>query len=125
MLRAGSFVHTRGVRRLQGFARPLLSRPPCRRLTLDFSPERCKPVQMRRTVDLDADLEIELTDVVSLTREKPAVVIRQALRTGLPAVASRFQSPRPAGYFAGDYGSDQERLALESAMGHVHQKPER
>jgi hypothetical protein len=45
------------------------------------------------------------------------VVIRQALRAGLLTVASRFQSPRPAGYFADDYGPDKERVALESAMG--------
>jgi uncharacterized membrane protein len=80
---------------------------------------------MRRTVDLDVELEAELAGVVSLTREKSAVVIRQALRAGLPAVANRFQSPRPAGYFAGDYGPDKERLALESAMRKVRQKPER
>jgi hypothetical protein len=80
---------------------------------------------MRRTVDLDAELEHNLSDVVSLTREKPAVVIRQALRAGLPAVANRFQAPRPAGYFAGDYGPDQERVRLESAMSRVRQKPER
>jgi hypothetical protein len=82
-------------------------------------------VQMRRTVDLDADLEAELSGVVSLTKEKPAVVIRQALRAGLPAVANRFQSPRPSGYFAEDYGPDKERVELESAMDMVRQKPER
>jgi hypothetical protein len=80
---------------------------------------------MRRTVDLDAELESELLGVVSLTKEKPAVVIRQALRAGLPAVANRFQSPRPPGYFADDYGPDDERLKLESAMGKARQKPER
>jgi hypothetical protein len=80
---------------------------------------------MRRSVDLDAELEAELKDVASLTREKPAVVIRQALRAGLPAVASRFQAPRPEGYFADDYGPDKERVALEAAMGRVKQRPER
>ena len=79
-------------------------------------------VQMRRSVDLDAQLETELSDVVSLTKEKPAVVIRQALRAGLPTVANRFQSPRPAGYFSRDYGPDKERVALESAMSKVLQK---
>jgi hypothetical protein len=82
-------------------------------------------VQMRRSVDLDAELETELSDVVSLTKEKPAAVIRQALRAGLPAVANRFQSPRPNGYFTREYGADKERVALESAMGNVRQKPER
>jgi hypothetical protein len=80
---------------------------------------------MRRTVDLDAELETELSDVVSLTKEKPATVIRQALRAGLPAVANRFQSPRPANYFTDDYGSDKRRVALESAMSKVRQQPER
>ncbi len=47
---------------------------------------------MRRSVDLDPELEAELSDVVSLTKEKAAVVIRQALRAGLPAVANRFHS---------------------------------
>ena len=82
-------------------------------------------VQMRRSVDLDDELETELSDVVSLTKEKPAVVIRQALRAGLPAVANRFQPPRPAGYFTREYGADKKRVALESAMGNVKQKPER
>ncbi len=59
---------------------------------------------MRRTLDLDAELENELAEVVSLTKEKPAIVIRQAPRAGLPALANHFQSPRPPGYFANDYG---------------------
>jgi hypothetical protein len=80
---------------------------------------------MRRSLDLDAELETELSGVVSLTKEKPAVVIRQALRAGLPMVANRFQAPRPAGYFTDDYGPDKERLALESSMSKVLQKPER
>jgi hypothetical protein len=80
---------------------------------------------MRRSVDLDVELEAELSHVVSLIKEKPAVVIRHALRAGLPAVANRFQSPRPAGYFADDYGPDKARVALESAMSKVRQKPER
>jgi len=82
-------------------------------------------MQMRRSLDLDAELETQLSDVVSLTKEKPAVVIRQALRAGLPTVANRFQSPRPAGYFADDYAPDKERVALESAMSRIRQKPER
>ena len=76
---------------------------------------------MRRTVNLDTELEAQLSEVVSLTREKPAVVIREALRAGLHAVANRFQPPRPTGYFADDYGSDNKRVALESAMRKVRQ----
>jgi hypothetical protein len=82
-------------------------------------------MQMRRSLDLDAELETQLSDVVSLTKEKPAVVIRQALRAGLPTIANRFQSPRPAAYVADDYGPDKERVALESAMSQIRQKPER
>ena len=93
--------------------------------TVDFAPKGCKLVQMRRSVDLDSELEAELSDVVSLTKEKPAVVIRQALRAGLPTVANRFQSPRPEGYFKNDYEQDGGRIALESAMSKVEQQPER
>ena len=80
---------------------------------------------MRTSVDLDHELEAELRDVVSLTKEKPATVIRQALRAGLPVVANRFQSPRATGFFTEDYGPDKERQALESAMSRVKQRPER
>ena len=80
---------------------------------------------MRRSVDLDAELETELAEVVTLTKEKAATVIRQALRAGLPVVAKRFQLPRPPGYFADDYGPDKERVKLETAMSKVRQKPER
>ena len=80
---------------------------------------------MRRTVDLDSELEAELIEVVSLTKEKPAVVLRQALRAGLSTFANRFQRPRPEGYFASDYGVDKERVTLESALSKVKQKPER
>ncbi len=71
---------------------------------------------MRRTVYLDAELETELSEVVSLTKEKLAVVIRHALRAGLSSVANRFRSARPANYFADDYDSDEQRVVLESAM---------
>jgi hypothetical protein len=80
---------------------------------------------MRRTVDLDSELESNLAEVVSLTKEKPAVIIRQALRAGLPAVANRFQAPRPEGYFTDDYRTGGKRIELESAMSNVKQKPER
>jgi hypothetical protein len=80
---------------------------------------------MRTSVELDRELEAELRNVVSLTREKPATVLRLALRAGLPVVANRFQSPRPEAYFAADYGPDQERLTLETAMGSTRQRPER
>jgi hypothetical protein len=80
---------------------------------------------MRTSVDLPRDLESQLRKVVSLTKEKPATVIRQALRAGLPVVANRFQPARPEGYFTNDYGLDEGRVALESAMSQTKQKPER
>ena len=80
---------------------------------------------MRRTVDLDRELDSELKQVVSLTKEKPATVIRQALRAGLPLVASRHQTPRPEGYFTDAYPRPKDRLKLEAAMAKVKQRPDR
>jgi len=76
---------------------------------------------MRRTIDLDKELACELDRVVSLTKEKPAVVIRHALRAGLPVVANRFQVPRPDGYFADCYPGSPERRKLKEAMARVPQ----
>jgi hypothetical protein len=51
--------------------------------------------------------------------------MRLAMRAGLPSVSSRFQAPRPEGYFKDDYPLPQDRLALEKAMSKVVQRPER
>lgn len=81
---------------------------------------------MRASVELDRELSDELTEIVSLTKEKPATVIRQALRAGLPVVANRFQAPRPEGYFAETYANpDPKRLKLEMAMARQKVKPDR
>ena len=81
---------------------------------------------MRTTIELDPDTERELAQIVSLTREKRTVVLRQAIRAGLPLVQHRFQAPRPPGYFASDYQRrDPERERLEAAMGRLKQRPER
>ena len=80
---------------------------------------------MRTTVDLDKETGNELTRVVSLAREKQAVVLRQAIRLGLPLLANRMQAPRPEGYFADAYKHSPERQRLEMAMLNVQQKPER
>lgn len=81
---------------------------------------------MRRTIDLDKELADELDYVVGLSKERPAVVIRRALRAGLPVVASGLTAPRPAGYFADAYSKqDLERSRLESAMAKTKQRPER
>ena len=82
-------------------------------------------VCVRRTIDLDKELARELDRVVSLTKEKPAVVIRHALRAGLPVVANRFQAPRPAGYFADSYPRPEDRQALQAAMLKVPQRRKR
>jgi hypothetical protein len=67
-------------------------------------------MQMRKTMDLDSKLETKSSKAVSLAKKKLAL-------------ANRFQSLRPAGYFADDYGPDNERMVLESAMGKVRQTP--
>ena len=77
---------------------------------------------MRTTIDLDPQTARELRATVSLTREKPAEVLRAAVRAGLPVIANRFQAPRPAGYFASDYAArDPARERLEAAMAQVEQ----
>jgi hypothetical protein len=80
---------------------------------------------VRTTIDLDPETERELAQTVSLTRERQAVVLRQAIRAGLPLVQSRWQAPRPEGYFTDDYPLPPDRLELEAAMARVKQRPER
>ncbi|MGA2656527.1 MAG: hypothetical protein ABSH34_03310 [Verrucomicrobiota bacterium] len=82
---------------------------------------------MKTSVDLDDELAAEVRNAVSLTREKPATVLRMAIRAGLPVVTSRFQGPRPEGYFADAYRKyPKERLEFEEAMARgIIQKPER
>ena len=71
---------------------------------------------MKRSIDLDDDLAGEIDQVASVVHEKPATVIRLALRARLPSVSNRFQAPRPEGYFKDDYPLPDDRLALEKAM---------
>ena len=90
-----------------------------------MEPNRCKLVLMKTSVDLDEELQTELDETVSLVREKPATVLRLAIRAGLPVVANRFQSPRPAGYFSGAYKTT-ARAKFEAAMAKgSKQRPER
>ena len=58
----------------------------------------------------------EIESAASLVREKPATIIRLAIRAGLPAVRNRFQAPRAEGYFKEDYPLPDEVLRLEAAM---------
>ena len=82
---------------------------------------------MKTSVDLDDELAAEVKRTVSLTREKPAAVLRMAIRAGLPIVANRFQAPRPDGYFADAYRNyPKERVEFEEKMAKATaQKPER
>ena len=80
---------------------------------------------MKRSVDLDEDLASEVDRTSSLIHEKPATVIRLAIRAGLPVVANRFQSPLPDGYFADDYPLSNDRLKLEAAMSKAGIGPDR
>jgi len=80
---------------------------------------------VKRSIDLDDDLVADIDKAATLVREKPATVIRLAIRAGLPAVSNRFQAPRPEGYFKDDYPLPDDRLLLEKAMSKVVQRPER
>ena len=100
---------------------------PCTRQNsiLRAAPNGCKLGGVKTSVDLDPELQDEVDKTVSLIREKPATVLRMAIRAGLPLIASRFQAPRPDGYFAGDYPLPDDRLALEAAMANLPQSPDR
>ena len=81
---------------------------------------------MKTSVDLDDELAAQVADAASLVREKPATVLRMAIRAGLPVVTSRFQAPRPEGYFADAYRNyPKERLELEAAFAKAKVHPER
>jgi hypothetical protein len=80
---------------------------------------------MKRSIDLDEELAAEVDRAASLVQEKPATILRLAIRAGLPSVTNRFQAPRPDGYFADAY-KDSSRVELEDAAGKaLIQKPER
>jgi hypothetical protein len=105
----------------------LLPSLPCTRQNpiLRAAPNGCKLGGVKTSVDLDPELQDAVDKTVSLVREKPATVLRMAIRAGLPLIASRFQAPRPEGYFAGDYPLPDDRLALEAAMASLPQSPDR
>lgn len=76
---------------------------------------------MKTSVDLDPDTQAEVNRTVELIREKPATVLRMAIRAGLPIVANRHQAERPEGYFADAYPLPKERQQLEAAMSDTQQ----
>ena len=80
---------------------------------------------MKRSIDLNDELAAAVDQAASLIHEKPATVMRLAIRAGLPTVTNRFQGPRPEGYFAGDYPLPKDRLELENAMSNVATGPDR
>jgi hypothetical protein len=81
---------------------------------------------VKTSIDLDQELADEVERTVSLIREKPATILRLAIRAGLPLIASRFQSPRPEGFFASAYEDyPAERAALESASTKIKTPPDR
>ena len=80
---------------------------------------------MKTSINLDKELSAEVERTVSLVREKPATVLRMAIRAGLPLVAVRFQTAAPEGHFAEDYKKN-GRMKFERAMSRsAKQKPER
>ncbi len=80
---------------------------------------------MKTSIDLDKETQDEVDRTVDLIREKPATVLRLAIRAGLPIVANRHQAQRPEGYFSDAYRPDPEREELEEAMLQVQQRPDR
>jgi predicted transcriptional regulator len=81
---------------------------------------------MKTSVELDDELVAELERTVSLVREKPATILRLAIRAGLPIVAGRHQAARPDGYFAEAYEQyPTERQELEAAFAKTKFRPER
>ncbi|PWU21106.1 MAG: hypothetical protein C5B50_02525 [Verrucomicrobia bacterium] len=81
---------------------------------------------MKTSISLDKELGAQIKKTAALTRERPATVVRMAIRAGLPIVANRFQEPRPEGYFADCYKKwPKERLELEEAMAQVPTGPDR
>ena len=80
---------------------------------------------MKTSIDLDKELAAEVKRTVSLVGEKPATILRMAIRAGLPLVAVRFSGPAPEGYFADAYKGN-NRAKFERAVGRkMRQRPER
>jgi hypothetical protein len=81
---------------------------------------------VKTSVNLDEETAKEVGKTVSLIREDTATVLRMAIRAGLPIVASRFQAPRPEGYFAGDYNRIRpEQSELETHFSKMKLSPDR
>ena len=80
---------------------------------------------VKTSIEIDEATMAEIESAATLVREKPATIIRLAIRAGLPTVRNRFQAPRPEGYFKDDYPLPDEVLKLEAAMSKVKIGPDR
>jgi hypothetical protein len=80
---------------------------------------------MKTSIEIDEATMAEVESAATLVREKPATIIRMAIRAGLPTVASRFQAPRPEGYFKDAYPLPEEVIKLEAAMCMVKLGPQK
>jgi hypothetical protein len=80
---------------------------------------------VKTSIELDRELAAEVKRTVLLVGEKPATILRMAIRAGLPLVAVRFNGPAPDGYFADAYKGG-NRAKFERAVGRkMRQSPER
>lgn len=80
---------------------------------------------MKTSIEIDDATMAEVESTAALVREKPATIIRLAVRAGLPVIANRFQAARPEGYFSDAYKNG-ARAEFEDTMAKgVVQRPER
>jgi hypothetical protein len=82
---------------------------------------------MKRSFDLDDELLAAVDKTASRLHEKPATLLRLAIRVGIPSVANRFQAPHPEGYFSDVYRQyPKEWMEFEERMAKATiQSPER
>ena len=81
---------------------------------------------MKTSLLIEGPLEKAVLEAEKSTPLKQATLLRMAIEVGLPSVVSRFQEPRPEGYFASDYAkTDGDRDRAEKAAGRLKQKAER
>lgn len=78
---------------------------------------------MRSSMRVPNELKEEIQRMAKDLKEKPATVLRLAIRAGLPTLGQ--QAPRPDGYFASAYEDyPEERAALERASTNTRIPPD-
>lgn len=102
-----------------------LKRAKCAEKAWSEHPKGAKLPSMKTSIELDDATMAEVQTTANLIREKPATVIRLAVRAGLAAVTNRYQATRPDGYFKDAYPLPEEMLQLEKAMTKAPQRPDR